>query len=178
MKREKQNPERSTQMPSSGDPDNLNAEDLAAVAKYESSEEGREDANPESPAERLTKLFYKTPEMQECSQTADAINTSLDPEDTVPVQIDVPRQFIRLTEFLEQKRATAASVAPVPAAKVLNQILLNELHDQLHWLITGPARFRYYRELWNRFCDQQGAPDQKIPAPQQPTEGEGGEGPF
>ena len=58
MKREKQNPERSTQMPSSGDPDNLSAEDLAADAKYESSEEGREDANPESPAERLTKLFY------------------------------------------------------------------------------------------------------------------------
>jgi hypothetical protein len=174
MKRENQNPERT---PGSGDPDNLTAEDQAALSKYEA-EGGREEPKQEGQAEQLTKLFYKTPEMQECSQTADAINTSLDPEDTVPVQIDVPRQFIRLTEFLEQKRATAASVAPVPAAKVLNQILLNELHDQLHWLITGPARFRYYRELWNRFCDQQGAPDQKIPAPQQPTEGEGGEGPF
>jgi len=177
MKRENQNPERSTRIPGSSDPDKLSAEDLAAVAKYESSEEGREDANPESPAERLTKLFYKTPEMQECSQTADAINTSLDPKDTVPVQIDVPRQFIRLTEFLEQKRATDAGVTPLTAARVLNQILLNELHDQLHWLVVEPARFRYYRELWNRFCDQQGAPDQKIPDPQV-TAGEGGEGPF
>ena len=75
-------------------------------------------------------------------------------------------------------RCAIAGVTPLPAAKVLNQILLNELHDQLHWLITDPARFSHYRDLWNRFCDQQGAPDQKIPAPQQPTEGEGGEGPF
>lgn len=166
-------------MPGNDDPEELSEEDLAALAEYENSEEGRAAGQPKpgSRAAELTKLFYKTPEMQECRQTADSINNSLNPEDTVPVQIDVPREFLRLTEFLEQKRATAAGVVPLPTPKVLNQILLNELHDQLHWLITGPARFSYYRDLWNRFCDEQAAPDQKIPDPQA-SAGEGGEGPF
>jgi hypothetical protein len=166
-------------MPGNDDPEELSEEDLAALAEYENSKEGRaaREPEPESPAERLTKLFNKTPEMQECRQTADSINNRLNPDDTVPVQIDVPREFLRLTEFLEQKRSTAAGVVPLPTPKVLNQILLNELHDQLHWLITGPARFSYYRGLWNRFCDEQGAPHQKIPDPQA-SAGEGGEGPF
>jgi hypothetical protein len=158
------------------EPDNLSEEDQAALDEYEA-EGGKAEPEEESQAERLTKIFYKTPEMQECRQTADSISNRLNPDDTVPVQIDVPREFLRLTEFLEQKRATAAGVGPLPPPKVLNQIVLNELHDQLHWLITGPARFSYYRDLWNRFCDEQGAPDQKI-QDSQASAGEGGAGPF
>jgi hypothetical protein len=115
--------------------------------------------------EELSRLFGKTPEMQECVKTAGAINSQLDPGDTVPVKIDIPKQFIQLTEFLEQKRATAAGVKPRPAAKVLNQIILNELHDQLHWLVTSPAHYAYYRDLWNHFCDAHDAPEEKIPDP-------------
>jgi hypothetical protein len=158
------------------DSDNLSEEDQAALAEYEA-EGGTAEPAPESEAEKLIKLFHKTPEMQECRQTADSINNRVNPDDTVAVQLDVPREFIRLTEFLEQKRATAAGVEPLPTPQVLNQILLNELHDQLHGLITGPARFGYYRDLWNRFCDTQGAPDQKLPDPLA-SAGEGGEGPF
>jgi hypothetical protein len=170
-------------MPGNDDPEELSEEDLAALAEYENSEEGRAgEPEPESPAEQLTKLFNKTPEMQECRETADSITNSLNPEDTVTVQIDVPREFLRLTEFLEQKRATAAGVVPLPTPKVLNQILLNELHDQLHWLVVEPAHFSHYRNLWNRFCDEQGAPGEKIPAPSgaepQQSAQKGREGPF
>jgi hypothetical protein len=167
-------------MSGSDDPKNPSEEELdALVAEYEDSEEGKAagEPEPESRAEKLAKLFWKTPEMQECRQTADSIQNGLNEDDTVRVQIDMPREFIRLTEFLEQKRATAAGVEPLPPPKVLNQILLNELHDQLHGLITGPARFRYYRDRWNRFCDAQGAPDQKLPDPLA-SAGEGEEGPF
>ncbi|HEV8414166.1 MAG TPA: hypothetical protein VGQ49_11265 [Bryobacteraceae bacterium] len=125
-------------------------------------------------SEELTELFNKTPEMQECSQTAGAIANKLDPEDTVPVTIEVPKEFVRLTEFLEQKRVAGTNTAPRPAAKVLNQILVNELHDQLHWLVVGPARYEYYRNLWNRFCDESGAPEEKIADPTKSGE----EGPF
>ncbi len=166
-------------MPGKDDHDEMNAEDLAALSEYENSEEGKEAGKPtpEAPAQSLTKIFLKTPEMEECRRTADSINNRLNPDDTVAVQLDMPREFLRLTEFLEQKRATAAGVEPLPTPQVLNQILLNELHDQLHGLITGPARFGYYRDLWNRFCDNQGAPDQKLPDPLA-SSGEGGEGPF
>ena len=129
-------------------------------------------------AEELTDLFYKTPEMQECKQTAGAINNSLDPEDTVSVTLAVPKEFMRLVEFLEEKRADESSVAPRPAEAVLNQILLNELHEQLHWLVVAPARFSYFRNLWNRFCDEQGAPEEKIADPAGGPAKGGEEGPF
>ncbi len=127
-------------------------------------------------AAELTELFYKTPEMQECKQTAGSIANKLDPEDTVSIKIDVPKEFIRLTEFLEEKRSSGA--APRPAAKVLSQILQNELHDQLHWLTVSPARYEYYRNLWNRFCDAQGAPEEKIADPASGPAKSTEEGPF
>ena len=164
-------------MPGKDDADEMSAEDLAALEDYENSEEGRATSAPD-PGEALGKLFLKTPEMQECVTTADSINNRLNPEDTVTVQIDVPREFIRLTEFLEQKRALASGVEPRPSREVLNQILLNELHDQLHWLITGPARFGYYRALWNIFCDAHGAQEQKIAEPRADEEGTATDGPF
>jgi hypothetical protein len=155
----------------------LSAEDLAALEEYENSEEGRAKSAPDA-AEALSRLFLKTPEMQECVTTADSINNRLNPEDTVAVQVDVPREFIRLTEFLEQKRALTAGAGPRPPHEVLNQILLNDLHDQLHGLITGPARFGYYRDLWNRFCDAQGAPQLKIADPSADEKGTATDGPF
>jgi hypothetical protein len=166
-------------MPGKDDHEELSAEDLAALEEYEKAEEAEEaKAAPGSPVEALARLFHKTPEMRECRLTADSINNRLNQEDTVAVQINVPREFIRLTEFLEQKRAVAAGVEPVPPHKVLSRILQNELHDQLHALITGPARFGYYRELWNHFCDAHGAPEQKIAEPGAGGEGTASDGPF
>jgi hypothetical protein len=124
------------------------------------------------------KLFYQTPEGRELRQIADSINAKLNVGDTVAVKIDVPKEFIRLTEFLEQKRAIGAGGKPRPAAKVLNQIMLNELHDQLHWLVVGPARFEYFRDLWNRLCDEQGAPEEKFADPTSGPAKSTEEGPF
>lgn len=129
-------------------------------------------------AAELTELFYKTPEMQECKLIAGTINNKLDPDDTVPVTLAVPKEFMRLTEFLEKKRAAEAGVAPRPVEKVLNQIMLNEMHEQLHFLVVAPARFSYFRNLWNRFCDEQGAPEEKIADPSSASATGGEEGPF
>lgn len=152
----------------------------AAVEAYENSAEGKAARKPKpaSQAAQLTKLFYQTPEGKELRLMADSINSKLDPEDTVSVKIDVPKELIRLTEFLEQKRASGAGGKPRPAAKVLNQIVVNELHDQLHWLVVGPARYEFYRNLWNRFCDAQGAPEEKIADPASAPTKSAEEGPF
>ncbi len=124
-----------------------------------------------SSSDELSKLFSQTPEMQEWKQFSGTVNASLDEDDTVPVQLNVPRQFIRMVEFLEQKRAGDALVPPVPVEKTLNQMMLNALHEDLHGLVTDPLSFPHYRDLWNRFCDAQGAPEHKM------TEDEG-DGPF
>jgi hypothetical protein len=164
-------------MSGSDDDGKLSPEDQAALAEYENSDAAGAKAPTSHRAAELTKLFYKTAEMQDYTLTLAAINADLDPEDTVPVKIDVPRGFLRLVEFLEQKRASDAEVSPQPAPIVLSQLVVNELHDQFHWLTVKPAHFVHYRNLWNRFCDEQGAPEQKIAAPHAGAP-EDGNGPF
>ena len=122
-------------------------------------------------AAELSKLFAQTPEMIEHRQVSGAINNQLDQDDTVPVQLNVPRQFVRLVEFLEQKRAVDEQVTPDSVEKTLNQTMLNMLHQDLHMLITEPLTFPYYQGLWNRFCDVQGAPEQKVGQPEEKEEG-------
>ena len=126
----------------------------------------------------LTKLFMQTPEMQECTVTAGTIRNQLDPDDTASIEITLPRALVRLAEFIERKRAQDAGVGARSTATVLSQMLQNDLHDDLHWLIVGPAHFSYYRNLWNRFCDAQGVPEHKIADPAA-SSGKGmEEGPF
>jgi hypothetical protein len=120
------------------------------------------EPEPETHREILKKLFYETAEMQQCRETADSITNQLDLEDTVLIQIDVPKEFIHLTEFLEEKRAASEGVTPLPVAKVLSHIILDELHDLHYWIIHEPEHYRYYRDLWNRFCEEQGTPGYKL----------------
>ena len=127
--------------------------------------------------DELNAAFLKTPEMIEHRKTIGAILNRLDPEDTETVCLQIPKQFLAMLDFTERHDAAAAGRVAAPADQVLNQIVVNELHDQLHWLTVAPARFAYYRNLWNRFCDLHGAADQKIPDPLAPTQ-QGGEGPF
>jgi hypothetical protein len=153
---------------------------VAAVEAYENSEEGKTAGKPkpDSRAAQLTKAFNETPEMLELRQTAGSIMNKLDPEDTVSIKIDVPKEFVRLVEFLEKKRAAADGAAPRSTEQILNQSVVNELHDQLHWMVVGPARYPYYRDLWNRFCDAQGAPEEKIPDGTATAQEGEDEGPF
>ena len=128
-------------------------------------------------AAELTAAFLKTPEMQECKTTAGTILNQVDDGNTVSVTIKLPRALVQLAEFLERKRAGDAGKARSPA-KVLTAMLQNDLHDELHWLTVEPAHFAYYRNLWNRFCDAQGASEQKIADPASRPEQGGEEGPF
>jgi len=128
-------------------------------------------------AEELTAAFLKTPAMVEHTKIIGTVNAQLDPGDTETVCLQIPKQFLTMLEFVERNNASDEGRKADPAAKVLGQMVLNELHNMLHWLVVAPAHFARYRDLWNRFCDQQGAPDQKIPAAQTSAEN-GGEGPF
>ena len=128
-------------------------------------------------AEELTQAFLKTPEMAEHQKVIGTVNARLDEGDTETVCLQVPKQFLTMLEFVERNNAADAGRTPAPASDALNQIVKNELHDMLHWLVVQPARFAHYRNLWNRFCEEQNAPDQKIPDPlanMEPHE----EGPF
>jgi hypothetical protein len=128
-------------------------------------------------AAELTAAFLKTPAMAEHTKIIGTVNAQLDPKDTETICLKIPKQFLTMLEFVERNNAADMGRVANPATKVLGQMVLNELHDMLHWLVVAPAHFDRYRDLWNRFCDQQGAPDQKILAAQTSAE-KGGEGPF
>jgi len=81
-------------------PTDLSEEDLAALSAYEA--EGTEaEPEAESPAALLTSSSGK-PRDAECRQDRGFHQQSSEPRRYVAVQLDVPREFIRLTEFLEQ----------------------------------------------------------------------------
>ena len=133
-------------------------------------------------AEELTAAFLKTPAMVEHTKVIGTVNAQLDPGDTKTVSLKIPKQFLTMLEFVERNNAAEKGRKADPAAKVLGQIVLNELHDMLHWLVVAPAHFNRYRDLWNRFCDEQNAPQHKIAMPQdaaaKPQGGEEGDNPF
>lgn len=166
-------------MGGSNDPDNPTDQDRAAIAEYETSFEGRlqgRQGRGETRAAALTKLFHKTPAMVEHRAVIDAL-TEADIDQDVTVAVTVPRRFLTMLEFREGQEAADAGRVPAPAAELLTRRLTNELEDELHWLTVAPARFEHYRNLWNRFCDEQGAPEEKIKPPAA-AEGEDGESPF
>ncbi len=167
-------------MTGSGDPDELSEQERVALAEYEASFEGRRQAQRgrgETRAATLTKAFHKTAAMIEHARVIDALNdtSALDRDVTVPVNIS--QRYLTMLEFRERQEATDAGREPAPVAEVLRQRLTNEFEAELHWLTVSPGRFEHYRKLWNRFCDEEGAPEEKIEPPAA-AEGEDGEGPF
>ena len=160
-------------MPDDKDRHELSEEDRAAL-DYERSKE--EEGETRARAKQLTKLFYKTPAMVEHAEMVNAVQDSSDwtPQE---VCIEVSKPLLTMLEFQERAEAAEQGRPPTPIDKILARIIDNELQDELHWLVVEPVHFERYRNLWNRFCDEQGAPEHKIAAPDKAAE-EGREGPF
>jgi hypothetical protein len=159
------------------DIDDLTDEQLAALDEYEKSQESKaaRQPKPENRAAQLTKLFLKTPEMVEYAQVIGDVNDKLDTDDTVTVGLQIPKQFITMLEFVERTEAAHEGREPEPVGEVLNLMLVNQLQEELHLLVVAPEQFPRNRDLYNRFCDEQGAPEHKIlPEQEAPTE----ESPF
>ncbi len=122
-------------------------------------------------AEELTREFLKTPAMVEHARMLDQVQASRDTGNQT-VTVTVANPYAVMLEFVERHHAAAAGRAPEPLAKLVQEIVENELEDTLHWLAVAPGHFQQYRDLWNAFCDERGAPQHKIgveePAPEGP----------
>lgn len=129
-------------------------------------------------AAELTAAFRKTPAMVELAQMLDQVQNSPDWLLPHPVTVEVNKPLLTMLEFHEQIDAAQQGRAPTPIDKILSRVLDNVLQEELHWLVVAPTHFVRYRDLWNRFCDEQGAPQHKIAVPGETTEEEGREGPF
>lgn len=149
-----------------GSDDDLSDKDLAALAEYEASTEGQMAGREKTRAEQLTKLFYETPAMIEHKKVVDAISDTSGVDHDVTVSLKIPRRFITMLEFRERQDAADAGRLPASAEDLLARRLINQLEDELHWLVVEPARFEHYRNLWNRFCEERDALEEKILPPE------------
>lgn len=113
-------------------------------------------------ATELTKAFLQTPAMVEHAEVIGAVNDELDTDDTVTAELQIPRQFMKMLEFVERTQAKDEGRQPEQVGEVLNMMLVNQLQEMLHLLVVAPGHFPRYQKLWNRFCDDQGAPEHKI----------------
>ena len=126
--------------------------------------------------DELTAAFLKTPAMLEHVKNIDAVQNAEDwREETVGVEVAKP--LLAMLEFEEGAEAAEQGRAPTPVAKILALIIDNVLQEELHWHVVEPLHFARIRRLWNRHCDENGAPARKIPEPGQETE-PAPDGPF
>lgn len=116
----------------------------------------------------LSDLFRNDPAFQEAEHFAKITGKDVLQEGTSTVQLELPTAFLSMVRFLEEQRAEQAGVSPSSLEQCLQSRLLNQLHEELHWLTVDPRRFPYYRDLWNRLCDQEGMPEQRLSTPGTP----------
>ena len=105
--------------------------------------------------------FMETSEFQELSDALDQFE-----EDKtgamVSVEVRIPKRYLTLLQFLEAKTAEHETRAPLPPDQMLTSVLVGYLEHHHPTLGVGRTSPPYYLAAWNRFCDEQGAPDQKI----------------
>jgi hypothetical protein len=135
-------------------------------------EKKKSTATSKPTAAELSKEFRETAPMLELARMLDQVLNDPD-ETTQRVTVEVSKPLIDMIEFQERADAAKMGRAPSPTDKILTTILDNVLQEELHWLVTEPVHFIQYRDLWNAFCDERGAPEHKIG-----VEPDDSEGPF
>ena len=135
---------------------------LAEIAAYE---RANDDASSLRPISEIDRKFAESKEYAELralvSQVHDLLNTGGD----VHSEIAVNRGFVMMLEFLEKKDAELAGRRLRSTQELIESALAHELHDTLHVIATSPLDVPFYRDLWNRHCDDAGIPEQKISDP-------------
>ena len=102
-------------------------------------------------AEELTSAFLKTrpwPNTPKSSGQSTPSSTRRIPK---PSASKSPSSFLPCWNSSNAITPPTWAALRTPPTKVLGQMVLNELHDMLHWLVVAPAHFARYRDLWNLF---------------------------
>ena len=128
-------------------------------------------------AEELTREFLKTPPMVEHTRMLNEIQD--DPDwNSEAVTLEVSKPLLKMLEFVEHLEAADEKRKPEKVTEILSRILDNHVQAELHGLVASPGSHRHYRDLWNAFCDKNGAPQHKIPDPSTISKDDGNEGLF
>ena len=128
-------------------------------------------------AEELTREFLKTPPMIEHARVLAEIQG--DPDwHTQSITVEVAKPLLKMLEFIEHLEATDDRRKPRAVEEILSRALDYDLQSDLHELVVSPGNHRHYRDLWNAFCDKNGAPEHKIPDPNTISKDDGNQGLF
>jgi hypothetical protein len=126
--------------------------------------------------DELTAAFLRTPAMMAHVENINAVENAKDwSPATVCIEIDKP--LLAMLEAEERTEAAEQGRDPKPVEKILALMMDNVLQEELHWHVVQPMHFARYRRLWNRYCDEHGAPERKIREPGQ-AEQKAPDGPF
>jgi len=128
-------------------------------------------------AEELTREFLKTTPMVEHARVLQDIQDDPDWRNEA-VTVDVAKPLLKMLEFVEHLEAADEGRKPEQVKEILSRILDNHLQAELQGLVVSPGSHRHYRDLWNAFCDKNGAPEHKIPDPGDISKDDGNQEPF
>lgn len=132
--------------------------------------------------QEIGRLFQKTPEAQAHRDAVAKANDSLSGPDaeypSVKLTIEIPKPFADLFTYIERLNARDAGRDPENIATIVQQDVLNEMHQRLHWLCVDPQVFEHYRRMFNRFCVANGWREFQIKERLNEGQGGGSDEPF
>jgi hypothetical protein len=132
--------------------------------------------------QEIYRLFLKTPEAHEHRAAVEKANDALSGIDAewpvVEITIEIPQPFVDLFTYIERLNARDAGRAPENIATLVEQDVHNEMHQRLHWLSTEPQVFEHYRNMFNRFCVENGWQEYQIKERPKAGEEDGSSGSF
>jgi hypothetical protein len=123
-------------------------------------------ATPEDKIEALVLAFAESSELCELHDALDAFDDTPSDE-TERIEVLIPKRYVPLLDFIEAKSAIVENRPPLPVAEVLTNALRCQLEATRRQLAA--RKHPYYRQLWNRLCDEHGMPDAKESEPREPA---------
>lgn len=118
----------------------------------------------DDPVETFVLAFADTPEFHELQDALDNFHAA-PADETETIEVSIPKRYLTLSQFIEDKAATAENRSPVPLAEVLSKALTRQLETEKVTLSIERTNHPYYRQLWNRLADEHGLPEEKISDP-------------
>ncbi|MBK9131268.1 MAG: hypothetical protein IPM20_06470 [Gammaproteobacteria bacterium] len=114
----------------------------------------------EQKLEEISLRFKATPEYMELQDALGGISGG---EEETKITVNLSSDFVRLLGFYDYIASrTQDQASHDPIEKILSRLVDHHCHEILHWLTVEPTAFPYYRDVWNRLCDEMGAPECKI----------------
>ena len=122
----------------------------------------RPDAANDPGIDEIVEAFRRTPEIIEKEQFLAALHAARDTGPPIKITVSVDPIFAEMWKFLDSKGVFADGTRRSTFRKYINAAAVDFCFAERSQLSSDELQYPFYREVWNRVCDEMGRPGAKI----------------